>query len=214
MRNPEINYLLRNFYQIQEHRIAFGNQIFSLKKENKETNPLSQYYDRFHDLEKDIAKYIASDIKSESIWKGFLKDVKGIGPLLGSGLINSIDIREARHISSLWKYAGLDVRDGVAAKRKKGEKITWNPMVKMLCWKIGKSFLMSKSPYRKYYDERKKLEEERNKDFTKMHIHNRAMRYMVKRFLADFWVAWRELEGLEVTKPYVIDKLGHKEDNK
>ena len=35
------------------------------------------------------------------------------------------------------------------------------------------------------------------------------MRKMVKRFLADFWVAWRRLEGLTVTEPYATAILGH-----
>jgi hypothetical protein len=39
-------------------------------------------------------------------------------------------------------------------------------------------------------------------------IKNAAIRYMVKMFLADFWVKWRTLEGLEVTEPYSVAKLG------
>jgi hypothetical protein len=39
-------------------------------------------------------------------------------------------------------------------------------------------------------------------------IKNAAIRYMIKQFLADFWVHWRRLEGLEVTEPYAVAKLG------
>lgn len=39
-------------------------------------------------------------------------------------------------------------------------------------------------------------------------IKNAALRYMVKQFLADFWVKWRTLEGLPVTEPYAVAKLG------
>jgi hypothetical protein len=39
-------------------------------------------------------------------------------------------------------------------------------------------------------------------------IKNAAIRYMVKMFLADLWVKWREMEGLEVTEPYAVAKLG------
>ena len=42
----------------------------------------------------------------------------------------------------------------------------------------------------------------------KWHRHMASIRYMNKMFLADLWVAWRELEGLPVTKPYHEDKLG------
>ena len=33
---------------------------------------------------------------------------------------------------------------------------------------------------------------------TKGHRHNAAIRYMVKRFLADLYNVWRKLEGLEI----------------
>jgi len=54
-----------------------------------------------------------------------------------------------------------------------------------------------------------KLGRERKPTPCKLHIHYRAMRKMAKRFLADFWVAWRRLEGLTVTEPYAIAILGH-----
>jgi len=39
------------------------------------------------------------------------------------------------------------------------------------------------------------------------HRHKAARRYMVKRFLADLWVAWRTLEGLSVRPPYAEEYL-------
>ncbi len=39
-------------------------------------------------------------------------------------------------------------------------------------------------------------------------IKNAAIRYMVKQFLADLWAKWRTLEGLPVTEPYAVAKLG------
>ena len=37
-----------------------------------------------------------------------------------------------------------------------------------------------------------------------------AVRYMVKRFLVDLYVAWRKLEGLPVASEYSEGKLGIK----
>lgn len=215
-KNPEIIYLIKHFYRIQNHRIAFGNQIRALKASKLSINPLEEYFATLHTVEKDMEKYIKNSLKDEVIWTDFLKKTKGIGGLLAAGLVNLVNIKKARHISSLWKFAGLDVVDGKAPRLKKGQKTTWNPLMRQLCWKIAKSFLMTKSPYRKFYDERKKHEELSNKErkkgekLTKIHIHNRCMRFMIKRFLSDFWIAWRELEGLEVSLPYSVAKLGHK----
>ena len=41
------------------------------------------------------------------------------------------------------------------------------------------------------------------------HIHNMALRKMLKRFQACLFLVWREAEGLPPTLPYAIDKLGH-----
>lgn len=41
------------------------------------------------------------------------------------------------------------------------------------------------------------------------HIHNMALKKMIKLFQAGLWLVWREAEGLPVTKPYAIEKLGH-----
>ena len=210
----EIVYLIRQYYQVQNHRIAFGGQIRALKEAKMKLGPLQGYFDTLHKIEKDISTHLAESVKKEEIWIDYLKKVKGVGPIMGAGLINLIDIKKARHISSLWKFAGFDVVKGKAPRLTRGQKTTWNPLMKALCWKIGKSFLMSKSPYKRFYEERKKYEKKKHKELTKMHRHNRALRFMVKRFLSDLWLEWRAMKGLPISAPYVIDKLGHKFDEK
>ena len=41
------------------------------------------------------------------------------------------------------------------------------------------------------------------------HIHNRAMRKVVKIFFAHLWQTWRRQQGLEATEPYAKQLLGH-----
>lgn len=43
---------------------------------------------------------------------------------------------------------------------------------------------------------------------AKAHIHNASLRYMIKRFLADLYKAWRPIEGLTVAPEYSEAKLG------
>jgi hypothetical protein len=47
-------------------------------------------------------------------------------------------------------------------------------------------------------------------DATKAHRDRAARRKMVKAFLQDLYVAWRELEGLPVREPYAEEYLGRK----
>jgi len=41
-----------------------------------------------------------------------------------------------------------------------------------------------------------------------LRFHRAALRYMVKQFLADFWIQWRTMEELPLTAPYAEAKLG------
>jgi len=46
---------------------------------------------------------------------------------------------------------------------------------------------------------------------TKAHIHMMAKRYAGKIFLEHLWIAWREIEGLPVTMPWVFERGGHRD---
>ncbi len=62
-----------------------------------------------------------------------------------------------------------------------------------------------------YYDYKNRLDNRVNSDeLSALHKHRMAMRYMIKQFVRDMWIAWRALEGLEVTDPYEEVFLGRK----
>lgn len=108
---------------------------------------------------------------------------------------------------------------------------TYNPWLRMkLLGGLAPSFLRSASPRRKLYDDyrhrimtdparikitvtewKKKYAAEENVRnlWPPARIHRAAMRYMVKQFLADFWLAWRKLEGLPVTPTYHEARRGY-----
>jgi len=48
------------------------------------------------------------------------------------------------------------------------------------------------------------------KEAKKAHRHRAAIRYMLKMFLRDLYVAWRTIEGLTVREPYAAEYLGKK----
>jgi hypothetical protein len=124
-------------------------------------------------------------------------------------------------ISKLWAYAGLAVGgDGLAVRRKAGERSNWNAVFKTLAWKVGESFVKCGKSYREEYDRYKArirlehpeaiaVEGKKGKRFTEGNVHAMAKRYATKLFISHVWLCWRELEGLPVTAPYVIERLGH-----
>jgi len=171
-------------------------------------------------LESEARKVCEEFVERSEIWEYFLKDIRGIGPILAAGIVRYFDPTKTKHISSFWKFAGLHVEDGKAPTRKKGSKTDFNPNVRTLCWVIGDVFIKTRSPYYEIY--KRELERQLNKEYPKGYLHKlypkiysesdtklkppharaRARRYMVKKFLADLWVAWRKLFNLPVTEPY------------
>lgn len=193
---------------------------------------LLEAYERQCQVEATHEKAILDALNHEPIWTEYLSNIRGVGPLMGGVILSEIDIHKARHASSLWKLAGLDVApnaEGTMEGRSKKSHhlipktyqdrdgntketvgITFNPFLKTkLVGVLADVFIKLGGDYRKVYDGYKhRLENHPNwSSKTKGHRHNAAKRYMIKIFLADLWVKWRKLEGLPITDPYSVAKL-------
>ena len=188
-------------------------------------------YFSIRDDEAVLFKALERPLLEFEIYNSFLSKVKGCGPAMAAIIISTIDIHKATYASTIHAYAGLDVAaDGKGRGKTKAhlvkreytdaegklqlkDSVTFNPFLKTkLLAVLGGAFLKCGSPYRQSYDNYKHRLQNRvdTKDFTKGHIHNMAIRYMVKRFLADLYENWRALENLPVYNPYEADKLGMK----
>lgn len=92
--------------------------------------------------------------------------------------------------------------------------ITYNPVLKTkLMGVLTGCLLKAKDPVYSeiYYDYRKRLDNSAYHSSKSDGARNMmAQRYMIKQFLRNLWVSWRELEGLEVNYPYEVAKLGNK----
>ena len=90
--------------------------------------------------------------------------------------------------------------------------LSHNPVFKAKMVKVLAECLIKQNPYyKKVYDDYKNRL--RNMSFhggkSNGHTHAMARRYMIKRFLIDLWMIWREIAGLPVVPPYEVAKLGH-----
>ena len=252
--------LVATYYGVQKVRVAMGNRIAGIIKEYGEgeyMNSLIETFEVSENIEKTIIKHVRPILREFPIYTEWLRHVKGIGDVLAAGLIAGIKTpARFSNISKLWKYCGYHVENGQAPRRRTGQKVSWNPFMKTLCWKVGESFVKTKGYYRKAYDRFRAVEERKSEEglvrkvdeaigfvpkdkraieligqrpikredvaklkkagidellvgMTNAHIFARAKRKTVKLFLAHLWIVWRELEGLEVTKPYANAILGH-----
>jgi hypothetical protein len=178
----EARYLVDSYYQIQEYRKAVENQIRSIdapvyydekgKKRKPTEEELANVVREPHEvldwmlhnvelLENQIKNALGYYTDSHKVG-GWLKGVTGIGPVISAGLLAHIDITKAPTAGHIWSYAGLDPNSAWD----KGEKRPWNAKLKVLCWKIGQSFVkVSNNPndiYGKLYKSRKAYEAAKN----------------------------------------------------
>lgn len=130
------------------------------------------------------------------------------------GLVMRLEHGRRKGDTEMFKYINKEGQE--AWKR----GITYNPFVKTkLLGVLAGSFIKQKNKenavYRLVYDDYKnrllQIEAQKPEEDRKSagHIDAMAKRYMIKQFLRDMWVTWRNLEGLPVDDPYEVAKLGN-----
>ena len=289
------------------------DQLKSIISNQSEMEILAAY-EKLKESEELLVKPVKRAVEEHPVWKNFLSDVRGVGPLMAGVLLSEFDIQDTRTevskdfalpsdydglnyveakteedgtvkyylikprtVSSFWAYAGLDTtvvyvldeegnpildengvpltrREGTGRKKehlikvtyinKKGEEkvrdsLTYNAFLKTkLLGVLGPGFLKAVEPEKDedgefirneegkkiskpnyyaqiYFDYKNRLNNNPEHDGkTNGHKHNMAIRYMVKYFVQDFFIAWRLVEDLSIQKPYHEAKLGMKPHSK
>jgi len=179
---PQARWLVDFYYAVQDYRIQATGQLRALAQEADigvgET--FEGLAERTKEIENDCQKALAiySDGQATGLWA---KSIIGIGPVLAAGLMAHIDIERSPTVGHIWSFAGLNPE----MKWGKGEKRPYNANLKVLCWKIGDSFVKQsgneKDVYGHIYRERKELEVSRNEaglfaDQAKISLETRNIR--------------------------------------
>lgn len=142
--DTEARYLVDAYYQMQDQRIRADNQLRSMGEEPHDV--LVWYGKQSETLENQVKG--ALDVYSKHHPVGpWLRSVKGVGPVIAAGLLAHIDITKAPTVGHIWRYSGLDP----TSKWNKGEKRPWNASLKVVCWKLGKSFVKVSGKEDAYY---------------------------------------------------------------
>lgn len=157
----EARYLVDAYYTVQEYRISARNQARALAEAGEPNLLVTWLADQMEVLEQQIRR-VMDRWTDEHVPGRWAKSIVGIGPVIAAGLLAHIDVHKAKTAGQVWRFAGLDP----TCEWKPGEKRPWNARLKVLCWKIGESFVkVSGHPhdiYGKVYLARKQLEQQRN----------------------------------------------------
>ena len=219
-------------------KITDGVKLFPRPEKFKGTEIISSYtelclLEQYESLEKQENQHfrrLEGALQTFKIYTEYLTKIRGVGPAMAGVLISELDVRKADHASGFWKYAGLDVAaDGKGRSKQKDHLVDWkytdkdgkeavrkgitfNPFLKTkLVGVLADVFIrLGDNKYKQVYvDYKARLENNpKHADKTKLHRHRMAKRYLIKIFLLDLWTNWRAMEGLPVTPPYHVAKLG------
>ena len=200
----------------QKQRVGYDLRLQAVERGVDEASPALlkrwlRWRDRFAADERQASlevEELASDIQIIEVMCG----VNGVGKMTAAKLVSQIDIERAETVSALWRYCGYGVDDkGERDRPVKGEKLKYNMKAKAYTHLIGVSLIRKTSPYRHIYERArvKYEEEERYADWTKAHRHMAALRKVKKLFLAHLWECWRDIEGLPIREPYILENGEH-----
>jgi hypothetical protein len=149
--------LVSTYYGLQKFRLSLRNQERQLVKAEKPHRVVTHFAGELSTLEKNMVSVLDKYSLSTEVGQ-WSRSILGIGPVIAAGLMAHIDIKKAPTVGHIWRFAGLDP----TVTWGKGEKRPWNADLKVLCWKIGDSFVkVSGRPdafYGKIYRERKEYE--------------------------------------------------------
>lgn len=212
--------------------------VYDLAKKSADIDMPTQFLDVvIIDRVKDIEKYMEANLPVYQ----WCKEVRGLGSKLAGKLLAGIgDIQRFPNPSSLWSYCG--VGDSEKSKRQTGKQLSHSPKMRAALYNLEESFIKANSQYRVIYDKRKaetlikrpewhnlipcpvknvgknapKTDENGNATWDNMHpkhAHIDASRVMIKRFLAELYVASYQSLGIEPpAKAYGVEIEGHHED--
>lgn len=144
----EVQFYVDSYYRIQDIRKILNNQKYALKKAEKPTEFMDWILSQFTILENNVKKVLDIYSKGQVPVGEWLREVYGIGPVLGAGVLSCFDMEKAPTSGHLLSYAGMTPN---SVPRKKGEKLTYNPFVKTLMWKVAHSFEYFKNREDCYY---------------------------------------------------------------
>jgi hypothetical protein len=175
----EIAEMVELYYDCQHLRIAHAN-----KERTEPPSELAEWLDFWTKAGETVIagalkRWVEStDSPAECKWA---YEQIGIGPVIASGLAAHVDVAKADTVSAVWKFAGL--APGFD-RRVKGTKLPYNGRLKVLCFKIGESFVKVSgkegATYGKLYSEFKALEIRKNE--TRLYKEAAARELATKRF--------------------------------
>lgn len=159
--HQQARYLVDQYYTLQENRIRADAQLRACAEAAEPTDLLGWLGEQNETLEAQIKNALDRYTMGHPIGM-WMRSIKGIGPVIAAGFLANIDITKAETAGAIWSFCGQNPM----AVWEKGQKRPWNARLKVLCWKLGESFVKVSNRdddvYGKVYKIRKEYEQAKN----------------------------------------------------
>lgn len=170
-------------------------------------------------------------LKQIPIYRLFLANVWGVGPIVAAYLVAEIDITKALKPSSLRMFCGLAVVDGALVRRTKGIKLPYNGELRTRLFQLfaamwrnagGEEVRVDAKYIRIWRDYKNRMANSPRVEGGKIakvggktpqvvsakgFVHSTGWHKAADVFITDLYMVWRAIEGLPVWCPYVAAKL-------
>lgn len=176
--SPEhIRFLVKHYYAIQKIRVASGNTATASERRGQPHYLGRWLQEQLLLLEHDIRAILQRWVESLEAGRWCLA-VVGVGPILAAGLLAHSNHEDPFPTAGkLWRYAGLDP----TVRWEPGQPRPYNAQLKVLCYKLGESFMkFSNHPscyYGHIYRARKEQEQRKNEAGKFKDLAARALAY-------------------------------------
>jgi len=192
----EVKILFREHEDLKQTMVREKNKLFAFENKYKLANVASNQGEKItlskkasiKEKEKQlgIIKLILKDkVKKFPIWKEFLKDIKGVGPVIAAGLIGEIGNKTFNSKESIKHYAGIIPR---------AEGYNFNRKLKALLFQFLEGVIKHKTPkWREMYDSIKAFYADKHDDWSKGKCNNFAKKFVESKFIVEYWKKHKEL---------------------
>lgn len=225
----DIRACTNNVKVIQTSRIRYSNRCNkkadgSLTKNAAEVREIVKTSDSYNDfaeaqlkktqdVEDGFTEYLGKIVKKHPVFSDWLVNVPGISTAIAGTILSEFKPERVYYVGQLFSYAGI-IGD---TSRKRGEKCHHNTFLKSrLLGVLGESFLKGESEYAIYYYQCmiKQLtlylngDEQYRKEHPPVRMMRHSVRWMIQRFVKDYYIAWRKIMRFPIIKSYEEEKLG------
>lgn len=225
---PPFAYAGRLRHFIEKSRVSVQVHLAHLEKRKRDDTLAREVLPKLVDIENTIENSIRASANAHPVWTQWASHMRRASPLLVGAVLSRADITRLHTVSSMWAHYGF----APGQKRLPGLKITYDAIGRTWCWRLGDYLLKTSPRFQAVYHQRKdyltqrvlavggKIEPQKKgqkvlePNLGALHLHNDALRYMIKTWLACAYIVWRRAEGLSIVEPYAMAHLGHAPEHK